>query len=301
MDQKLSFFQENILQWYAKNKRDLPWRKTTDPYHILVSEFMLQQTQVDRVIPKYAAFLKQFPTLQKLAAASPADVIKTWAGLGYNRRAVNLHRLAQTLVNDHRGHIPRHLDLLEHLPGIGPYTASAIASFAYNADVPVLDVNIHRVLERYFALKPETPARQRQELRTLARALIPKEQGSTWHNALMDFGALQCTAHNPACALCILHQNCSFFAELQRTPLPERNKLFTQKKKTQSFIGSTRYHRGKIIAYLRTYKESTLTALMRHMQKEYHITDDTYLKSVIEGLKKDRLIQQEGTIITLPH
>src|SRR3989344_5568291 len=142
--------QREVLHWYSHHKRDLPWRNTKDPYHIVVSELMLQQTQVDRVIPKYHAFLKKFPTIRDLARASAATVIDEWAGLGYNRRALYLHQFAQAVVRDFGGKVPEDREQLMSLPGIGPYTSQAIRCFGFGKDVPVVDINIKRIYSRVF-------------------------------------------------------------------------------------------------------------------------------------------------------
>src|SRR5947209_3644935 len=139
-------FRRQILDWYDMHRRDLPWRGDPDPYHVLVSDVMLQQTQVDRVIPKYLAFLARFPTLQTLASASTADVLRAWQGLGYNRRALNLKRTAEAVVREHSGKLPRTVEELEKLPGIGRYTARAVACFAFGVQVAVVDTNVRRVL-----------------------------------------------------------------------------------------------------------------------------------------------------------
>ncbi len=296
------FFQEQILMWYAKNKRDLPWRTTKNPYPILVSEMMLQQTQVDRVIPKYHAFLTQFPTIQDLANASPAAVIQSWAGLGYNRRALHLQKIAQAVVAQHNGNIPNNLTLLQELPGIGPYTASAVASFAFNADVPVIDVNIKRILERYFSPPPEKPKQYDLTLRNLEEKSLPKGQSSVWHNALMDFGSLCCTAKNPSCDKCPLQSQCTFTAELRRLPPEQRAHLFaTKKKKIVPFIGSTRYYRGKILALLREQHTLSITALQNYMQTTYQLTDPVFLDHLLKGLEKEGLITYTHKTISLPH
>src|SRR3989344_7733644 len=142
--------QNTILEWYSKNKRDLPWRTTNNSYHIVVSEFMLQQTQVNRVILKYHNFLNKFPSIQTLADASPADVINEWAGLGYNRRALHLHKFAQTIKTQHNSTIPTDREQLMELPGIGPYISQAIRCFAHHMDVSVIDINIKRIFSRLF-------------------------------------------------------------------------------------------------------------------------------------------------------
>ena len=196
-------FHETVAAWYARNARVLPWRGVADPYAVLVSEIMLQQTQVERVIPKYRAFLDAFPTLRALADAQPADVIRLWAGMGYNGRAVRLHKLAREVVERHDGELPRTVDELRKLPGIGPYTAAAVASFAFGEPVAVLDTNIYRVLSR--AVHGIT-APSRNAIHPLAESLLPKPDNpispADWHQALMDIGATLCTARQPRCMLC---------------------------------------------------------------------------------------------------
>jgi A/G-specific adenine glycosylase len=178
-------FQKQILAWYELHKRDLPWRGDPDPYHILVSEVMLQQTQVDRVIPQYRAFLHRFPDLQSLADASPADVIRGWQSLGYNRRALNLKRLANVVMREFAGQLPGQVSELEKLPGIGHYTASAVACFAYGAQIAVVDTNVRRVLSG--SLGRELSNREAEELST---ELLPVARAADWNQALMDYGAV---------------------------------------------------------------------------------------------------------------
>ena len=205
----------DLLRWYQAQGRRLPWRQTRDPYAILVAEMMLQQTQVDRVMPKYAAFLAAFPTLATLAAASRGEVIRRWAGLGYNRRAVYLHRIAQQVVTDHDGKLPIAPAVLRTLPGIGRYTAAAVACFAAEAPVAVLDTNVRRVLGRVFldAWFSDDEATETPPERTgwlLAEAALPQRAAYAWNQALMDLGATVCTAARPACRVCPLAQACSY-------------------------------------------------------------------------------------------
>ena len=171
----LPIIQRTLLDWYAREGRDLPWRRVRDPYAILVSELMLQQTQVDRVIPKWEAWLAQFPTIEALADAPTSDVIRAWSGLGYNRRAINLQRLAQAVVAVHGGRVPDDVAELKALPGIGPYTAGAVAAFAHNRPVAMVDVNIRRLLHRLFvgAEVPTTASRRRRSGRWRAPPCRP--------------------------------------------------------------------------------------------------------------------------------
>ena len=202
-------FQQRLLRWYARNRRDLPWRKTSEPYKILVSEVMLQQTQVDRVIPKYKEFLKKYPSIEALASASVRDVEATWRPLGYNIRPIRLHAIAREAVSRHRGKIPDSLEKLQALKGIGRYTAGAVMSFAFRKDAPILDTNVMRLLQRVF-LGPRQPKRSRgvKRLWDLSAALIPKGKGYDFNQALMDLGALVCTARKPACPICPMKSIC---------------------------------------------------------------------------------------------
>ena len=220
-------FHDAVASWYARNARVLPWRGIADSYAILVSEVMLQQTQVERVIPKYRAFLDAFPTLHALANAQPADVIRLWAGMGYNGRAVRLRKLAWEVVEHHNGELPRTADELRKLSGIGPYTAAAVASFAFGEPVPVLDTNIYRVLSR---VVHGIDAPSRDAIHPLAESLLPQPDSpitpADWHQALMDIGATLCTARQPRCMLCPSvnsappHRTCSLAATLRSPKRP---------------------------------------------------------------------------------
>ena len=199
-----SKIQTKLLQWYKKNGRDLPWRKTGDPYAIWVSEIMLQQTQVATVIPYYQNFLKSFPTVRRLAKTDLSNVLKVWEGLGYYSRARNLHRASQIVSNHFHGEIPDQLEGLLALPGIGRYTAGAILSIAFNEDAPILDGNVKRVLSRLFA----TGGKNESLLWRLSESLIPKGHASFFNQGLMDLGATICTPKEPQCPECPLPDLC---------------------------------------------------------------------------------------------
>lgn len=200
-------FQRRLLKWYADHGRDLPWRKTSDPYHILVSEVMLQQTQVDRVIPKYHEFVDRYPSFKTLASAPLQEVKKLWYPLGYNIRPERLHGIACETVERYGGRLPSGHDQLLSFKGIGRYTAGAIRSFAFNEDAPILDTNVTRVLYRVFIAKGD-PKKHTVKLWRLAEALIPRGRGYDFNQALMDFGATCCTARSPACVGCPMTKIC---------------------------------------------------------------------------------------------
>ena len=205
-------FQRALLGWYARHRRDLPWRRTDDPYHILVSEIMLQQTQVDRVIPKYHEFLTRYPTIESLAAARTADVTRTWYPLGYNVRPVNLQGIARETLARYDGRLPDDARALRAMRGIGPYTAGAILSFAYRRDAALVDTNVRRVLGRVF-LGPRRLRRLRGDraIWRLAETLLPPRKAYDHNQALMDFGATRCTARAPRCPRCPMRSFCASY------------------------------------------------------------------------------------------
>lgn len=212
-----------LRRWYRRNARDLPWRRTRDPYAILVSELMLQQTQVSRVIPKYAEFLGRFPTLSDVARARPARVMEAWSGLGYYARARNLHRLARQLTGSGAATLPSTPAALRELPGIGAYTAGAVASFAFEKRAPLVDTNVARVLRRVFApsIDQRSTAGQKR-LWQLAEWLLPRDGRSSYvHNqALMELGAIVCTARVRHCGACPLRADCATVRRERKALLP---------------------------------------------------------------------------------
>lgn len=201
---------DRLLQWYSANARRLPWRDQPDPYAIWVSEIMLQQTRVETVIPYYQKWMQRFPTLQALAAAPLQEVLATWEGLGYYSRARNLHRAAQAVAAEHAGELPRDIGSLRRLPGIGRYTAGAIASIAFGQDEPALDGNIRRVLARLFDVsQPARSPQGEKSLWELAAAHLPAGRAGDYNQALMDLGAAVCTPRAPRCGLCPLAAGCA--------------------------------------------------------------------------------------------
>jgi len=206
--------QRSLLAWYSLRKRDLPWRKTRDPYRIMVSEFMLQQTRIETVIRYYDRFLRAFPSLRHLARASLEDVLRMWAGLGYYARARNLHAAAQKILKDFGGKIPVARDDLLSLPGFGPYTAGAVSSIAFDQPEAAVDGNVRRVLSRFLGRSEgkNTPISPK-EWEKIAKALIPAKRASAFNQALMDLGAMVCVPGKPRCPSCPLRKSCSFREE----------------------------------------------------------------------------------------
>lgn len=218
------YFRKNLLRWYHTSKRSLPWRKTRDPYKILISEILLQQTRVESATDYYRAFIRKFPSLPHLARAKQESVLQVWQGLGYYGRARNLHSTARILMKQAGGNIPEEPDALMKLPGIGPYTAAAVASIAFDRDVPVLDGNVARVLCRFFSIEedPKSPSTRRR-LHEIACQLLPTGKASSFNQALMELGALVCKPGRPACSSCPLMKACHAFSQGKTLQLPLRS------------------------------------------------------------------------------
>ena len=295
----IQLFSKNILQWYSTHKRNLPWRKPgIDPYYVVVSEIMLQQTQVPRVIEKFYEFTALFPTIEDLAAASKADVIQAWSGLGYNRRALLLHKFAQEVVERYQGKIPRTPAELITLSGIGPYSACSIASFAFNLPEPAIDVNVRRIYMRFFKGKDRglpMGTKDEQELYQLVKSGIPNGKSMELHNALMDFGSLVCTRDVPKCSGCPLQKSCAFFP-LYTT---EKEKvLFVMEKKMEKGIVEfgryipNRIFRGRIVELVRRNggKEIAFNEFGKTIKKDYNPQEAKWLLGLCEALRKDKLI-----------
>lgn len=245
---------------------------------------MLQQTQVDRVLPKYRAFVKRFPTIQALAVASLADVIREWQGLGYNSRALRLKRTAEAAVTQFGGALPRDLESLRSLKGIGPYTAAAVRAFAFDEDDAAVDTNVRRVVER-LTQSAEEP-----------QALVPRGRGHDWNSAMMDFGAAICTARAPKCAICPLKTSCASF------PIePSDLKRERAKMKAMPFERTTRFARGRIIDRLRSLppgKRVSLLALHRELALPGRSAQD--VTALVETLARDGLVTLHKTQVALP-
>jgi len=262
-----------VRTWYLASKRDLPWRRTRDPYAVLVSEVMLQQTQVARVIPAYRAFLKRFPTLRSLARSSLGDVVRQWSGLGYNRRARDLHRIACSVP----GALPRDVDGLDALPGIGPYTAGAVSCFAHGERVPFADTNVRRVLGRVVLGRIASE----REAVAIDAELMPRDAAS-WHHALMDIGATVCTARTPRCEACPLAPSCR-----------GRGRLGSEPRRSQpSFATSDRRVRGWIVTLLRE-RDMTADSLSGAI-------DDPRVPRLVEALVSEGMVERSGATVRLP-
>lgn len=256
--------QRKILRFYSLHKRDLPFRKTTDPYRITVSEIMLQQTQVDRVVPKYLAWIKKWPTWKALSLATNKQLLTMWSGLGYNRRAVNLGKLAQAVVKAYGGKLPEQPDELIALPGIGPYTSRAILIFAFNKPLITIDTNIRRVILHELNLPTSTSATRLEEI---AYQLLPKKRSRDWHNALMDYSRLS---------------------------LPSRIERIPALTKQSSFEGSLRQIRGEIIRQLIHNKRVTVQGMTVKTGRS-----EKDVRAAAQGLVKDGLIRINTSYLSL--
>ncbi len=277
--------QAAVLAWWAGERRDLPWRRTRDPWAVLVSEVMLQQTQVERVVPKWHAFLNRFPDPATCAAAPAGAVIEAWAGLGYNRRGLALHRCARTVVADHGGHLPDDFEALLALPGIGPYTARAVLAFAFERDVAVLDTNVARVVARHAGrrLRPS-------EAQAEADALVPPGAGWTWNQALLDLGATVCRARAPRCDACPVRSGCAWSGSGDDPAIGSAGVSGRQSR----FEGSDRQGRGRLVDALRDGPVDDVA----------HATgwpdDPQRAERVAATLVADGLAVRHGDTLTLP-
>ncbi|MDY6777297.1 MAG: Fe-S cluster assembly protein HesB [Candidatus Nanohaloarchaea archaeon] len=255
-EDRIQDFRNRVFTFYHENGRDLPWRDTTDPYSILVSEVMLQQTQVSRVIPKYEEWIDRWPTAEDLAAANLQNVLSLWKGLGYNNRAKRLRNAAQMIVEEYDGKVPRDVEELQELPGVGPYTANAIRIFADNADRATVDANIRRVLIHEFDLDEDISD---DELYDVAEQVLPEGRSREWHNALMDYGAMEKTS---------------------------RETGISPKTTQSSFEGSRRYYRGRI-----------LDALLEEPRKKEWLEqeiDTDEVEDILQDLQDEGMIAQDG-------
>ena len=232
-----SEFTSAVLAWYDGGHRDLPWRHTKDAYRIWISEIMLQQTRAETVVSYYERFLERYPTVRDLADAPEEDVLKSWEGLGYYSRARSLQKAAKMIVSEFGGELPRDLELLRSLPGIGDYTAGAIASIAFGIPAAAVDGNVERVICRYYAVEDEvgTPA-VRRRVAAMTQALVPQERPGAFANAMMEMGARMCTPRSPACLLCPVRETCQGFLEGIAQELPRKPKKKAQRVENRAVL-----------------------------------------------------------------
>ncbi len=297
----IPLIQRGLLDWYARQGRDLPWRHTNDPYAILVSEIMLQQTQVERVLPKYHEFLGAFPSVATLAAAPRSEVIRRWSPLGYNLRAVRLHQIAQQVVERFGGAFPDTVEQLLELKGIGPYTAGAIACFAFRQRVAFLDTNIRRVLARCLIGDTYPKAGSDKLILALAAAALPAD-AYAWHQALMDLGATVCRWAHPDCTACPLAEWCrarplleSHATETAGLQIAEPRPVYRTQPR---FTGSRRYYRGRVVEALRALPAGAalpLGNLGPTLKPDYTDADLPWLIDLVTTLATDGLIQLDRT------
>jgi A/G-specific adenine glycosylase len=300
---KIGAFQKQILDWYAIQKRDLPWRelpfdtvkKSRDPYKILVSEVMAQQTQLSRVIPKYDAWIKKFPTVQNLAKAKTSDVLQYWNGLGYNRRALNLKKAAEIIISKYKGEFPRVEKELMALPGIGKYTARAILCFAFDQQIAVVDTNVRKVImtkviielgimnyesgkmnknknhDSLFVLHDSLREKSvnEKEIESIAEMLLPTGRAYEWNQALMDYAAA--------------------VLKKEKIPIPKQSK----------FIGSHRYYRGQILKVLLKKRKVAIMDLGKLIKKDYSPVESIWLQKLIDELEQEGFIRIYKDNITL--
>ena len=284
---------QRLLDWYEVNRRDLPWRGKTDPYAILVSEVMLQQTGVNRVVQAYERFLTQFPTFQRLAGAPRLEVLRAWAGLGYNRRAVHLHQCAQIVVREHDGRLPDDPVALRRIPGIGPYTVAAILSFAFHRDVPTIDTNVRRVIGRIAFGRPVAD----RDLRDAAGLLFPPGRSSDWNQALMDFGSSLCTASNPRCRSCPMLDLCAAALHGAQVEARPAKKVA---ERPEPYLGSRRFYRGKIVAQLRNLAPGVALSaeeLLCELKANWTAEDIHWVEQLAEALADEglaRVLRSDG-------
>lgn len=318
-----------LLDWWRQNGRMLPWRRKNipesiknsiatellreeafaeyfapelfrDPYRVVVAELMLQQTQVERVLPKYLAWMEKWPQIENLAAASLPEVLTDWQGLGYNRRARFLWLLAQEISLKRKGAWPNSEAELLSLPGIGPYTARAILSFAFGQQVGVVDTNVQRILERVFAF---TGAAKAQFV--FADQILPAGQADPWNQAMMDFGALICTARNPKCPACPLANVCQVNVQAKTEGWANyAEKLAQQKpvkkaKQVTPFKDTDRYFRGRILDELRKGAVEQ-SKLAKNLEENYGLVGQDRLQKLITKLASEQMIEVSGSQISLP-
>jgi A/G-specific adenine glycosylase len=296
----------SLLDWYAVASRtELPWRKVRDPYYTLVSEFMLQQTQVDRVVERFSAFVARFPDFGALARASTADVLRQWKGLGYNSRAVRLKAVGDAIVARYGGAMPSDSGELRALPGIGAYTAAAIRAFAFELDDAPIDTNVRRILQRvFFGIEPGAAPAAR-ELEARARALVPPGKAHDWTSALMDLGATICTARAPKCLICPLRREC-VAAPIDATRLERLRRQASAERAPRNrepFESTARYARGRIVDRLRELAPGAQISLLDlHGSLKPLLPGRTPddVRELVAALEREGVVARRGEGFALP-
>lgn len=282
---------EAILDWYAVAGRALPFRATHDPYAVLVSEAMAQQTQAARAGEAWARFMEAFPTAASLAAASPADVLRAWQGLGYNRRALNLWRAARRIVEVHDGAVPADLDSLRTLPGIGPYTARAVAAIAFGMAVGAVDTNVRRVLGRIVV--GHAAALGAADIQGIADAAVPADRPGDWTHALMDLGATVCVPHRPDCASCPARTWCRY-ASADAVDMHQAVNPQSRRRAAPPFRDTSRWLRGRIVDRLRSAPGNGWTVIDGPLGTH----DGAAVSAALEALVREGLIELDGSAPT---
>jgi A/G-specific adenine glycosylase len=279
-----------LRAWYRPRREGYPWRRGgIGPYGVLVSEVMLQQTQAARVAAAFDGFLRRFPNVSSLAAAAPADVLRAWSGLGYHRRAVALHEAARTIVRVHGGEVPDDPEALQHLPGVGPYTASAVAAIAFGRPVVAMDANVRRVASRVM-LGREPEDRDDPRIAAAARVLLDRRDPASWNQAMMDLGREVCRP-TPRCEACPLEPWCRFRSD-GRPGRPGRSVVAQQQS---PFEGSNRQVRGRIVAVLRERQSAGLSGLAAATG-----FGADRVGSAVTGLVRDGIVERRGRSFRLP-
>lgn len=297
-----------IIQWYEKNKRDLPWRSTKDPYTIWLSEIILQQTRVAQGMPYFYKFKIAFPTVADLANATEHDVLRLWQGLGYYSRARNLHKTAQHVTSELSGEFPQNYDGLLKLKGVGSYTAAAIASFSFDEKVPVVDGNVFRVLSRFFDIETDIQSHiAKEQFRELAAALIPEGKAAVFNQAIMEFGALQCVPKSPDCESCPLNGGCLAFGGKKVAMLPFKSKKMRIRNRYLNYlifvdeIGNTIIQERTQKGIWRNLYEFPLIEIDKElpaMDLELQIRNQTIVENAIDSILK---INSKSQVHKLTH
>lgn len=291
LNEQQSAFVEGLLTWFSENQRTLPWRENKDPYRIWVSEIMLQQTRVDTVIPYFQRFMEKFPTVNALADAPEEEVLKAWEGLGYYSRARNLQTAVREVKEKYGGVVPDEPSEIASLKGVGPYTAGAILSIAYNRPEPAVDGNVMRVLSRYFLMREDiTKVSTRKQMEALIRKIIPQEAGD-FNQSLMELGALVCTPRNPQCLTCPVMAHCSArqAGEEEALPVKKKAKPPRLEKRLVALIMGEGEHEGKLLV-----RQRPQTGLLAGMWELPHVQLPDADVSYGETFKRELLSDQLG-------